>query len=655
MIRRRDVAAGRPATSSSSPAALGDYRVSVDSAYHVALARQYGEHGTYFWDDIHYAPAHRPNLQGPAVHLVGRRARARARRHAATTTCCANAIVALLGWLAAVATLVHFARREGGDLAALLGGRGVRRQRVRLGLVLGQPAVGLALRLDALGDRRLPARAHARRGAPHGARLLHAPRRIPHRPARARDRGAAHRPLARAAAHVGLLVVVADRTLLDPLPARPAVVRRAQGRHRLDDRPAGGGVLARRAGRGRAPAQRLPDRVGAGADRLAGPGREPLRPAELARRRGARRRSRSRPGSSGGAPRPRARRSPLLVLLVATVLPFGPPALGAEARVAAGALPAHARLGRAAPRRRRAAARGRRAASWCTATRSTSSAGSPRGATSRASAATGSRCSRDPDPADDDLRRRQGLRPGTAARRRRSCARSPRAAGSRCTAAAHWMSVLSLGAAPAARPGARDPRGRPSLARARGSATHCEHNDYGRRGRPARPPRRARRGGAPRAPSAGRASRASTWLSSSTATRSRASDPARARTCRNGRARRRLDVRAGRRRGDARLPHRRRARAHARGHAPGRGRRRGRRGSRAASSQRRSTRISATCAAACCRRARRRAGACVAASPRRAPAHVEPSASAGSSVGAGCRATRCSPIRSPHSRPSSRP
>ncbi len=57
-------------------AALGDYRVSVDSAYHVALARQYAEHGTYFWDDIHYAPAHRPNLQGPAVHaaiaLVGR-------------------------------------------------------------------------------------------------------------------------------------------------------------------------------------------------------------------------------------------------------------------------------------------------------------------------------------------------------------------------------------------------------------------------------------------------------------------------------------------------------------------------------------------------------------------------------------------------------
>jgi hypothetical protein len=100
-------------------ASLGDYRVSVDSAYHVALARQYGEHGTYWWDDIHYAPAHRPNLQGPAVHVaVG--AIGRVLGGTGDDYVRANAIVGLLGWLAAVVTLAHFARREGGDRAALL-------------------------------------------------------------------------------------------------------------------------------------------------------------------------------------------------------------------------------------------------------------------------------------------------------------------------------------------------------------------------------------------------------------------------------------------------------------------------------------------------------------------------------------------------------
>jgi len=101
-------------------AALGDYRVSVDSAYHVALARQYGTHGSYFWDDIHYAPAHRPNLQGPAVHVVVG-ALGRVLGGSGDDYVTANAIVALLGWLAAMATLIHFARREGGDRAALLG------------------------------------------------------------------------------------------------------------------------------------------------------------------------------------------------------------------------------------------------------------------------------------------------------------------------------------------------------------------------------------------------------------------------------------------------------------------------------------------------------------------------------------------------------
>lgn len=101
-------------------ASLGDYRVSVDSSYHVALARQYAEHGTYWWDDIHYAPAHRPNLQGPAVHVaVG--GLGRLLGGTGDDYVRANAIVGLLGWIAAVVTLLHFARREGGDRAALLG------------------------------------------------------------------------------------------------------------------------------------------------------------------------------------------------------------------------------------------------------------------------------------------------------------------------------------------------------------------------------------------------------------------------------------------------------------------------------------------------------------------------------------------------------
>ncbi len=100
-------------------ASLGDYRVSVDSAYHVALARQYGEHGSYWWDDIHYAPAHRPNLQGPAVHVaVG--VLGRLLGGTGDDYVRANAIIALLGWLGAVATVLHFARREGGERAALL-------------------------------------------------------------------------------------------------------------------------------------------------------------------------------------------------------------------------------------------------------------------------------------------------------------------------------------------------------------------------------------------------------------------------------------------------------------------------------------------------------------------------------------------------------
>ncbi len=44
---------------------LPDYFVSIDSGYHVSLARRYGEHGTAWWDHINFGPGGRPNLQGP--------------------------------------------------------------------------------------------------------------------------------------------------------------------------------------------------------------------------------------------------------------------------------------------------------------------------------------------------------------------------------------------------------------------------------------------------------------------------------------------------------------------------------------------------------------------------------------------------------------
>ncbi|MGD8277733.1 MAG: hypothetical protein PVH00_06890, partial [Gemmatimonadota bacterium] len=97
---------------------LTDYRVSIDSGYHVSLARQYGEHGTAFWDSINYAPAGRPNLQGPALHMaIGALGRVMGGTGGAYVL--ANAILAVLQWAAAMLTAVYFARRWSGDLAAL--------------------------------------------------------------------------------------------------------------------------------------------------------------------------------------------------------------------------------------------------------------------------------------------------------------------------------------------------------------------------------------------------------------------------------------------------------------------------------------------------------------------------------------------------------
>lgn len=97
---------------------LPDYRVSIDSGYHVSLGRYYAEHGTAFWDHINYGPGGRPNLQGPLLHygiavlgwLMG---------GSGDAYVLANAILAFLQWVAAMFTAVYFARRYGGDWAAL--------------------------------------------------------------------------------------------------------------------------------------------------------------------------------------------------------------------------------------------------------------------------------------------------------------------------------------------------------------------------------------------------------------------------------------------------------------------------------------------------------------------------------------------------------
>src|SRR5579872_623660 len=49
---------------------LTDWRVTIDSGYHVSLARAYGEHGPVPWDHINFGPAGRPNLQAPLMHMA---------------------------------------------------------------------------------------------------------------------------------------------------------------------------------------------------------------------------------------------------------------------------------------------------------------------------------------------------------------------------------------------------------------------------------------------------------------------------------------------------------------------------------------------------------------------------------------------------------
>jgi hypothetical protein len=98
---------------------LSDYRVSIDSGYHLSLARYYAEHGTAFWDHINYGPVGRPNLQGPAMHIAIA-VLSWFTASASNSYILANAILGVAQWAAAMGTVVFFARRWRGDRAALL-------------------------------------------------------------------------------------------------------------------------------------------------------------------------------------------------------------------------------------------------------------------------------------------------------------------------------------------------------------------------------------------------------------------------------------------------------------------------------------------------------------------------------------------------------
>lgn len=100
-------------------ATLGDWRVTIDSAYHVSLARAYGEHGLVPWDHINFGPRGRPNLQGPLMYFaiggIGRLMGGSGNDYVL-----ANAIVAAAQWTAAMATAGLFALWIGGEWAMLI-------------------------------------------------------------------------------------------------------------------------------------------------------------------------------------------------------------------------------------------------------------------------------------------------------------------------------------------------------------------------------------------------------------------------------------------------------------------------------------------------------------------------------------------------------
>src|SRR5207302_10227197 len=99
-------------------ASLSDYRVTIDSAYHVAMGRAYGEHGLVPWDHINFGPGGRPNLQGPLLHAaiggLGRLLGGRGDDYVS-----ANSILAVIQWFAAMGTVAFFSLMPGGELAML--------------------------------------------------------------------------------------------------------------------------------------------------------------------------------------------------------------------------------------------------------------------------------------------------------------------------------------------------------------------------------------------------------------------------------------------------------------------------------------------------------------------------------------------------------
>ena len=142
---------------------IPDYRVSVDSGYHVSMARDYAEHGPAFWDRVNFAPAGRPNLQGPALH-VAIAVLGRAAGGTGDAYVLANAVLAVAQWLAAVLTALYFARRLGGDWAglfacALLAGNNLSSWMFSVGIPSGWTFILAPWAIHAFAGRRLAAAA----------------------------------------------------------------------------------------------------------------------------------------------------------------------------------------------------------------------------------------------------------------------------------------------------------------------------------------------------------------------------------------------------------------------------------------------------------------------------------------------------------------
>jgi hypothetical protein len=99
-------------------ASIFDYRVTIDSAYDVAMARQWGEHLLVPWDHVNFGPQGRPNLQGPvfqaAIGWLGRMFGGNGDDYVL-----ANSIAALVQWSAAIASAAFFAFQLDGAWALL--------------------------------------------------------------------------------------------------------------------------------------------------------------------------------------------------------------------------------------------------------------------------------------------------------------------------------------------------------------------------------------------------------------------------------------------------------------------------------------------------------------------------------------------------------